>query len=83
MGGLIMLLGIITGFRVLVHFFTTGSVEPYMPSAVLTILLLITGFQTIVLGLLADMFRAHRRIQDEILYKLKKLENGEKEQTPE
>jgi glycosyltransferase involved in cell wall biosynthesis len=74
-GALIMLCGAITGFRVLVHFLETGTIGPYLPSTVLTILLLIIGFQTIVLGLLADMFKAHKRIQDEILYRLKKIEN--------
>ena len=73
-----MLIGVITGFKVLVHFFETGRVGPYLPSVVLTILLLIIGFQTIVLGLLADMFKAHKRIQDEILYKLKIIENEKK-----
>ncbi len=34
--------------------------------------------QTIVLGLLADMLRTHRRIQDEILYGLKKVERDNK-----
>jgi hypothetical protein len=53
-------------------------VGPYLPSAVLTVLLLIVGTQTIVLGLLADMLRTHRRIQDEILYRLKKMERDNK-----
>ena len=59
--------GLILGSRVLSHYFNTDMVTPYLPSAVLTILLLIVGAQTIVLGLLADMLKKHRRIQDEVL----------------
>jgi glycosyltransferase involved in cell wall biosynthesis len=79
-GGFIMLLGFILGLRVLINFFATGMVEPYLPSAILTILLLITGFQTIVVGILADMFKSHRKIQDEIMYRIKKIENGKSEE---
>ena len=66
--------GLILGFRVFIHYFDTGVVGSYLPSAVLTVLLLIVGIQTIVLGLLADMLKTHRRIQDEVLYRLKKME---------
>jgi glycosyltransferase involved in cell wall biosynthesis len=69
--------GLITGFRVLLYYFDTGMVG-YLPSAVLTVLLLIVGIQTIVLGLLADMLKTHRRIQDEVLYRLKKMGSNNK-----
>ena len=70
--------GLILGLRVLIHYFDTGMVGPYLPSAVLTVLLLIVGIQTIVLGLLADMLKTHRRIQDEVLYRMKKMERDNK-----
>ena len=70
--------GLIFGLRVLIHYFDTGMVGSYLPSAVLTVLLLIVGIQTIVLGLLADMLKTHRKIQDEVLYRLKKMERDNK-----
>ncbi|MBE9594076.1 MAG: glycosyltransferase family 2 protein, partial [Proteobacteria bacterium] len=70
--------GLILGSRVLIHYFNTGMVTPYLPSAVLTVLLLIVGIQTLVIGLLADMLKTHRRIQDEVLYRLKKMESDNK-----
>jgi glycosyltransferase involved in cell wall biosynthesis len=73
LGLFFIVFGLILGFRVFIHYLNTGMVGPYLPSAVLTVLLLIVGIQTIVLGLLADMLRTHRRIQDEILYRLKKM----------
>ncbi|MCK4476898.1 MAG: glycosyltransferase family 2 protein, partial [Methanophagales archaeon] len=70
--------GLILGFRVFIHYFDTGMVGPYLPSAVLTVLLLIVGIQTVVIGLLADMLKTHRRIQDEVLYRMKKMGSDDK-----
>jgi len=67
-----IIIGIATGFRVLLHYLSTGMVTPYLPSAVLTTVLVIIGFQAIVFGLLADMLRTQRMFQEEILYRLKK-----------
>lgn len=71
-GGLIFLAGVIAGLRVLIHFLRTGLVSPYIPTAILTTVLLIVGFQIIVLGLVADMVGTNRKIIEEILYRLKK-----------
>lgn len=71
-GGLLSLSGLIVGFRVLIHYLLTGMVTPYLPSAILTAVLLIVGFQIVVLGLVADMIGANRKLMEEILYILKK-----------
>jgi glycosyltransferase involved in cell wall biosynthesis len=71
-GGALSLIGVIIGLRVLIHFLLTGLVSPYIPSAILTAILVIVGFQIIVLGLVADMIGAERRLMEEVLYKLKK-----------
>jgi len=73
-GGVVILFGFLTGFKVLVHYLNTGKVTPYLPSAVLTTVLLIVGFQILVFGLVADMIKNQRRVQDEILYRVKKKE---------
>jgi len=71
-GGLLSILGLVVGFRVLIHYLLTGMVTPYLPSAILTAVLLIVGFQIVVLGLVADMVGADRKLMEEILYRLKK-----------
>ena len=76
-GGIFLLLGLLIGLRVLIHFFVTGAVTPYFPSVILTAILLIVGFQIIVLGLIADMIKSNRGLMDEVLYKLKKKETQE------
>jgi glycosyltransferase involved in cell wall biosynthesis len=67
-----ILFGLITGFRVIIHFLTTGYVTPYLPSALLTTVLVIVGSLAILFGLLADMIRTQRMLSEEILYRLKK-----------
>ena len=67
-----ILLGLIFGFRVITHFLITGMVTPYIPSALLTTVLVIVGSLAILFGLLADMIRTQRMLAEEILYRLKK-----------
>lgn len=67
-----IVLGLIIGFRVIIHFILTGMVTPYLPSALLTTVLIIVGCLAILFGLLADMIRTQRMLSEEILYRLKK-----------
>jgi glycosyltransferase involved in cell wall biosynthesis len=71
-GLVLILLGLIAGSRVAVHFLTTGLVSPYIPSAILSAVLLIVGFQVVMMGLIADSINANRKISERILYLLKK-----------
>jgi len=72
-GLVFMLAGMVTGARVFIHYLLTGMVTPYMPSAVLTVILGIMGVQIIVFGLIADMLKTQRAIGEEVLYRLKKM----------
>jgi len=67
-----IILGLVFGFRVIFHYFTTGLVSPYIPSAILTAVLIIVGSLAILFGLLADMYKTQRILEEEILYRLKK-----------
>ncbi|KUK94831.1 MAG: Glycosyl transferase family 2 [Methanothrix harundinacea] len=73
-GVVIVGFGILVGARVLIHYLTTGMVVPYLPSAVLTAVLVIVGTQIIVFGFMADMLKTERVIQEEILYRMKKMD---------
>jgi len=64
--------GLIVGARVLIHYLTTGMVTPFIPSAILTTVLLVVGTQIIIFGFMADMLKTQRMIQEEILYRLKR-----------
>jgi glycosyltransferase involved in cell wall biosynthesis len=71
-GIICIVLGLIFGFKVILHYFSTGFVTPYLPSALLTTVLIIVGCLAILFGLLADMIRSQRMLAEEILYRLKK-----------
>jgi glycosyltransferase involved in cell wall biosynthesis len=74
-GGVVFVAGLLLGLRVLLHYLATGQVTPFLPTSVLSAVLLIVGFQVIILGLIADLIRRNQNVQEEILYRLKK-ENG-------
>lgn len=78
-GGILTLIGLGFSMRVIVHLAQTGGVSPYIPSAVAASLLIIIGLGTVLFGLLADMFKKQRLLQEEILYRLKKSERGREE----
>ena len=70
-GGFVFFLGAIFGSSVLYRYFQTGLVSPYYPTTILTAVLIIVGFQIIMLGLLADIINNNRRLMEEIMYRLK------------
>jgi glycosyltransferase involved in cell wall biosynthesis len=70
-----VLVGLIFGSKVLLGYYKTGAVTGNLPSAVLTVLLILIGVSTMTLGIIADILKTQRKIQDEILYRLKKLES--------
>jgi glycosyltransferase involved in cell wall biosynthesis len=69
-----IIVGAAAGIRVLIHYLITGMVSPYLPTAILTTIMWIMGLQIIVFGLIADMLKTQRSIQEEMLYRLKKTE---------
>lgn len=72
-GGLLILLGTIPGIRFLVFFFS-GERTGHIQSLILAAILVIVGFQVLLIGLLADVLSASRRIQEETLYRVRRLE---------
>lgn len=73
-GGFFILIGLGFGARVLVHFSQTGGISPYVPSTILASLLIIIGLGVIALGILTHTLNSQRRLNEEILYRLKKSE---------
>jgi glycosyltransferase involved in cell wall biosynthesis len=71
-GIVIIFFGLVFGLRVLSHYWETGMVTPYLPSAVLSTVLIIVGLQAIIFALLADMIKTQRILMENVLYRLKK-----------
>jgi len=77
-GSILVILGLTIGLRPLIHYLNTFTLA-YFGSAVLSVLLITCGLNVIVLGLIADMLKTQRRIQDEILYYIKRAVLSSKE----
>ncbi|MFO8023037.1 MAG: hypothetical protein R6U65_11265, partial [Perlabentimonas sp.] len=67
------LIGFIIGLRYL-YFFFLGQGAGHVQSLILAAILIIVSFQLAIFGMLADAISANRMINDELLYRLKKLE---------
>ena len=72
-GGVLILLGLIPGIRFLYFFFTQGGIG-HVQSLILTAILIIIGFQILLIGLVADLISANRTLLEEIIYKIRVLE---------
>jgi glycosyltransferase involved in cell wall biosynthesis len=75
-GSLLMLAGLILGARFL-WLFAEGS-RGHVQSVILAAVFLVTGFQTWLIALLADLIAVNRRLSEEVLIRLKKLESPQR-----
>jgi glycosyltransferase involved in cell wall biosynthesis len=73
LGFIFSFLGFIIGIRYL-YFYFNGSGSGHIQSLILSSILITLGFQIGIFGLLADSIAAIRKINDEMLYRLKRIE---------
>ncbi len=73
LGGLIGLGGIVLGIRYL-YFVSMGQGAGHVQSVILAGVLFIVGFQVLLIGLLADLIGFNRRILEEALLRIRRLE---------
>jgi glycosyltransferase involved in cell wall biosynthesis len=75
LGLFMIVLGMIPGIRFLYFYFITPDRGMgHVQSLILSAILLIVGFQVILIGLLADLVGFNRKIMEETLYRLRQLE---------
>jgi len=72
-GALLILPGLVLGSRFL-YFYFAGMGSGHIQSLILTAILLIVGFQVFLIGLLADLVSFNRRILEENLYRVRRME---------
>lgn len=77
LGGLMILAGLVPAVRFL-YYWVVDSSTGHVQSLILAAVLLIVGFQVVLIGLLADLIGRNRKIQEEVLYRVRKLELDEK-----
>lgn len=82
LGGLLLLVGSAVGLRFL-YFFVTGHGSGHVQSLMLTVILVIIGFYTVLVGLMADLIGGNRALLEDVLYRLRRMELGAGEERQE
>jgi hypothetical protein len=72
-GGVLILAAMLIAVRFL-YFYWIGRGIGHIQSLILAAVLMIMGFQSILMGLMADLVGFNRKILEEILYRLRKNE---------
>ncbi len=80
LGGLLFLGGLVLAGRFL-YFYIIGQGSGHLQSVILAAVLLITGFQVLLIGLVADLIGFNRKILEEIIYRIRQLELFSTEQS--
>ncbi len=79
-GGTVFFAGFLLGMRYLYYYLSAGA-SGHVQSLILSAVLLIVGFQIMIIGLLSDLISAHRRLSEDTYYRVRKLELS-RESTP-
>ncbi len=73
LGSALLGAGLVLGLRY-AWFWWQGDVRGHLQSAILSVLLLILGFMTLQWGILADVIAANRKLIEDVLYRVRKME---------
>ncbi len=73
-GGVLIAGGIALGLRFLYFFLRRGGTAGNIQSLILAAILIIVGFQTCMIGLIADLVSMNRKMLEEALYRVRKRE---------
>jgi len=80
LGGTLIVLGLLPGLR-FVWFYLTGSRVGHIQSLILAAILIIIGFQVILIGLVADVLAANRKLLEEVVYRLRRRDAADPDPT--
>ena len=73
LGGIAIGIGVILGLRFIVDYLA-GEGAGHVQSLILAAVLLIIGFQTLLIGLVADLIGSSRSLQEDTLFRVRELE---------
>lgn len=77
LGSVLFLAGFALGVRY-AYFWWLGDIRGHLQSAILSVLLVILGFQTLQWGVMADLIASNRKLLEDLLYRVRKMELGDK-----
>jgi glycosyltransferase involved in cell wall biosynthesis len=73
--GLVILAGGVVGALRFLMFYFEGQASRHLGSAIATAVLLIFGFQVLLIGLLADVISGNRKLLEDLVYRVRSLES--------
>ena len=76
LGAILIGLGLVPGVRFL-WFYMTGNRVGHIQSLILAAILIIIGFQVVLIGLLADVQASNRKLLEEVVYRLRRRDAGD------
>ena len=74
MGGVLIAGGVVLGLRFLYFFWRGGGAAGHVQSLILAAILTIVGFQVCLIGLIADLVRLNRKMLEDTLYRVRRME---------
>ena len=75
LGAVLIGLGLLPGIRFL-YFYATGNRVGHVQSLILAAVLVIIGFQIVLIGLVADVLASNRKLLEEVVYRLRRRDAG-------
>ena len=73
-GGFVFLVGLAISVRFLYYFFFTVYAPGMIQSLILSAVLMIVGFQVVLIGLVADVISGNRKLLEDLLYRVRRME---------
>ncbi len=78
-GTLFLIGGGVLGVRFLIYFVLSHGMAGHVQSLILAAILIIVGFQICLIGLLADLIAVNRKMLEDTLFRVQRLESGGEE----
>ena len=78
LGSILIVLGLLPGFRFL-YFYFSGNRVGHVQSLILAAVLIIVGFQIVLIGLVADVLASNRKLLEEVVYRLRRRDADDQE----
>ncbi len=72
-GTMVFLLGLGIGIKFLVHYFV-GDGDGHIQSLILSSILLVIGFQTMITAIIVDLIAVNRKMMEDMQYRIRKLD---------
>jgi len=83
LGAISILMGVGLGLRFVYFFFFTTHHDLHVQSLILAAILILAGLQMVLTGIVADLVNSSRSIQEDIAYRLRRVESDISQQSAE